>query len=424
MARQTFAAWETIFSTKNFDISKDLHFITPNEIKEITGLEPRIMAKMDNSSDLPPIFRKNGYFLLSIGKKGYAIVRGNGFHELEKMDFEAEEYTSRIKFNLTTSTRTTGESQYLDYCTNSGLTEHVIGDGTLYPSIRGREGSGSFSFNVGEISVDVESAMIEVDLGLEGENKIVLMEAKSQTPNDFIIRQLYYPYRRFKKISNKEINPIFFTYDKKNDLYNYWVYKFNDLYDYNSIQLVSKSTYKIITANEVEIEELKPSADVKYKDLIPQANDLDKVMELVFKVNEGVVRASSIASYFDFDSRQSSYYREAAEALGFVYIEGSQYRLTETGRYLVSLNTEDRNIFFSQVISDFSLVKDAIDLLKNKGVLTKKDIESIIDNKSNLTGTTIGRRADSLIAWLKWISQKTGTFIWSSNIFKLDQNPD
>jgi hypothetical protein len=34
---------------------------------------------MDSTADLPPIFKKHGYFLLPVINGRYAIVRGNGF---------------------------------------------------------------------------------------------------------------------------------------------------------------------------------------------------------------------------------------------------------------------------------------------------------------------------------------------------------
>lgn len=421
MARSTFALWDKIFEVKAFDVTQDLHFITPNEIKAITNKEPRLMAKMDNTGDVPPVFKRHGYFLLSVGNKGYAIVRGNGFKQLEAVSPEPEEFTSRIKFNLTTSSRGTSEMQYLDYCANAGLIEHVIGDGTLYPSIRGREGSGSFSFNVDANRIDMVSAQIEVDLGLEGENKIVLIEAKSKTPEDFIIRQLYYPYRRFKNLSpDKVIVPVFFTYDFALSSYNFWVYKFLDDNDYNSIQLVSKSSYKIVTAHEIKIEELQPViATAILEGPIPQANDLDRVLELVFIVSQGHDNAAAAAGHFGFEPRQSSYYRQAAAALGLMTLENSRYVLTANGKYLLTLGIEERNIQFSKILTGFGLVRAALDLLKSQGKLTKSDLEHLIAERSELTGSTIGRRADSLMAWLRWIADKTGSFRYEGAVFTL-----
>src|SRR5580700_7393102 len=103
-----FQAWDKIFAAKNFDLALDLHIVTADEIKAITGMEPRIMSKMDSSKDVPHVFRRNGYFLLPVKNGKYAIVRGEGFHRLEEMT-EAGDYVSRIKFPLATAGRSLGE---------------------------------------------------------------------------------------------------------------------------------------------------------------------------------------------------------------------------------------------------------------------------------------------------------------------------
>ncbi len=417
--KTTFEAWEKVFKTKQFDTTVDLHFITADEIKAITGQEARIMAKVDFSKDLPEVFKRNGYFLLPVKNGNYAIVRGEGFHLLEDKA-ALQEYESKIDFPLTTAGRGQSEMQYLDHSYNTGVLEQVVGVGPLYQSIRGREYSRKFSFRVGQTTLDTESVQIEVDSGLEGKDSIVLAEAKVGTPEDFIIRQLFYPYRHFQIVSpQKKIVPVFLTYDLADQTYNIWVYKFTDPNDYNSIELERNHTFKILTPTPLRMEDISPKGLVTYKDLIPQANDLDKVIELVFKVSEGVNRYQAVAQHFGFDERQSSYYREAAEALGLVTSEAGIYQLTETGKKFVSLDAEKRNIFFVELLSDFHLVQNATETMKKKGVLTRTDIEEIIAKNSDLTGTTIGRRASSLVSWFNWIAEHTSSFAQTEKGFEL-----
>lgn len=409
MASRFHTAWEHLFELKQFDTSQNLHYITAKEIKQLTGEEPRLMAKVDSSKDLPPILKQFGYFLLPVSGSEYAIIRGDGFHALEQLPL-TKSFTSRVKFNLTTMHRNTSEMQYLDYSHIAGAIEDVIGRGTLYSSIRGREGSGSFAFNVNSTELNVKSAQIEVDLGLEGEDCIVLLEAKSKTPEDFIIRQLYYPYRRFKNLTpDKKVIPVFFTFDAASQSYNYWVYEFGKLTDYNSLNLLSTHSYTITTIDEIGAEDIYP-IDSVYKDIVPQANSLDKVLELIFKVKEGMNNAADVAEYFGFDKRQSSYYREAAEALGFISFRSNKYHLTDSGMHLTGMDTQNRNLYFSRVISNFSLVKIALDILKSRGALTKGDLEQIVASQSDLSGTTVGRRASSLHSWLKWMAANTGAY--------------
>lgn len=417
MANRFHEAWERIFQENNYDLSADLHFITASEIKKITGEEARLMAKADSRKDLPAVMRDNGYFLLPVTNGSYAIVRGEGFHDLEE-PLEPVEFQSRIRFNLSTTSRNTSEMQYLDYCFASGLMEEVISRGVLYSSIRGRERSGEFSFQVNKSEIHVNGAQIEVDLGLEGEDCIVLLEAKSRTMEDFIIRQLYYPYRRFHNLqTEKAIIPVFFTYDAPTEAYSFWIYEFTNLTDYNSLKLIKRLSYKIATHNEVTIREITP-VEIEYKDIVPQANDLDKVMELVFKVSEGLADAEAIATYFDFDKRQSSYYREAAEALGLVDRDKNQYVLLPAGAHLVSLQAQERNIYFMQVLSNFTLIREGIATLKQGQTIDKQYLERLITDHSNLSGSTIGRRADSLMSWYKWIAENTGTMIIENGVVR------
>ena len=417
--RKSFQLWETIFAAKKFDVTQDVHFITASEIKVISHAEPRLLAKMDGSRDLPPVFQQNGYFLLPVRNGRYAIVRGSGFHTLEATN-TVTTHVSRITFPLTTAGRGMSEMQYLDYSFNSGAIESIVGKQPLYQSIRGREYSKAFSFNVAKTPLEVASVQLEVDSGLEGEDSIVLIEAKIDKPEDFIIRQLFYPYNHFRVVSpEKTIIPVFFTYEPKVQTYNFWIYEIPNEADYNSIRLREVKSLKIVTDDALEIEDIKPQGRVAYKELIPQANDIQKIIELVFKVSEGTNNYRDVASYFGFDARQSSYYREAAEALGLLAVEKSIYHLTDAGQEFVQLPAEKRNVFFAELLADFSLLREALDVLRERGKLRRADIEKIIAANSKLTGSTIPRRAQSLMAWLRWMAEATGSFVAENGVFRL-----
>jgi hypothetical protein len=420
--KNTFVLWEKIFKIKNFDTTQDRHIITSKEIKEITqGGEARLLAKMDTSDDLPPIFKQYGYIILPIQNGTYAIVKGDGFHLLEPQQ-QFLEYQSRINFPLTTAGRGLSEMQYIDYAVNSGALEKILGINSLYPAIRGREFTRPFKFIFNQQPIETNAVQIEVDLGLEGEQSIVLIEGKVGTPKDFIIRQLYYPYRHFSLIApEKKIIPLFFTYEKTTRVYNFWIYTFTDNNDYNSLKLQKTASLKITTQDEVKLTKLTPLGIIKNKQLIPQANNLDKIIEFIFKVHEGINDYKAIAEQFKFDQRQSSYYREAAEALNLITKENGKYYLTPTAQKLIQLPIEQRNIFFTNLLLDFNLIKDAIKILQLKHTLSSIDFEQLIQKNSTLSGTTIRRRAESLKAWFVWIAQKTGMFEYSQKEFKMSE---
>lgn len=416
MARKTDTAWEKIFEVKKFDTSKNIHFITAKEIGEIAG-EARIIAKFDHSKHLPPILKNNGYFILPVKNGKYAIVRGNGFHELEEQ-IEVTEVKSKLTFQIQTAGRGSSEMQYLDYAYYSGAIEELLKSGALYQSIRGREFSKQFSFRVENITLDVSSVQIEVDSGLEGEKDLILMEAKIGKPEDFIIRQLFYPYKNYLTHNlNKKITPIFFTFEPDTSLYNFWVYSFTDNDDYNSIQLENQFRIRIKPISEIGLKEISDE-NIKEKVIIPpQADDFGKVIELIFKVQEGVNHYQTVAEHFGFTERQSSYYRQAAEALGLVGSKNGKYYLTDIGKHFTKLSTVDRSIFISNHLRKFTLIKKALEILNQNGQLTREDLEKIVAENSSLSGSTIPRRAQTLYSWLSWVGEHTNAFKHSNNGF-------
>src|SRR5699024_12052219 len=91
--------------------------------------------------------------------------------------------------------------------------------------------------------ISVINSRIEIDGSYETADDIILIEAKNKLPKDFLIRQLYYPYRFYKQLPvEKKVTPIFFTY--ADEIFNFYEYEFQDLMDYTSIKKVNK--YNII----------------------------------------------------------------------------------------------------------------------------------------------------------------------------------
>ena len=78
------------------------------------------------------------------------------------------------------------------------------------------------------------------------EGVVVLVEAKNTKVKDTIIRQLYYPYRKWAKETGKRVIPMFF--EKNGDEYMFWMYEFTDPENYNSIRLI-RSRRMRVTSN-------------------------------------------------------------------------------------------------------------------------------------------------------------------------------
>ena len=83
----------------------------------------------------------------------------------------------------------------------------------------------------------------EVDAGYEGKNSIVLVEAKNSKTNNEIIRQLYYPFRKWEEETSKKVTTLFF--EKRGSYFNLWQFDFTDRYNYNSIKFSKSARFKI-----------------------------------------------------------------------------------------------------------------------------------------------------------------------------------
>ena len=205
--------------------------------------EVRILCYQAERKDRPQVFTENGLFLLPVKNGHYVIVKGEGYMSIPEITSTPVQFEPTNGFDLRSTKIGNSEMQHLDFAHASGMLEHFVGQGLLYLTIRGRKYTPEFSFRVGGITITQKSVQTEVDAGYEGKDVIVLVEGKNTKVKDTIIRQLYYPYRKWSKDTGKMTIPMFF--EKKGDEYMFWMYQFMDPYDYNSIRLVKSARYTV-----------------------------------------------------------------------------------------------------------------------------------------------------------------------------------
>jgi hypothetical protein len=274
-------------------------------------------------------------------------------------------------------------------------------------TIAGRMRAKQFEFNVrneeGFFPISVQRPQIEIDGGYESINKLIVIEAKNLEPDDFIIRQLYYPYRYWKMKVNKEIVPVFLTY--KNGIYTFYIYEFVDLNNYNSIRLKEKLSYTITfnKSNKVEFDSIEVK-DTNNEVQFPQADAFNRIIDLISALAETPKSTDQITELFEFTSRQSSYYTSAARYLGLIN-EKSPHELTELGREISSLNILDRNKKLVRLILSHKPFYETFKLfLKNRSIPNKDILISILLKETNIESeSTLFRRASTLKGWLTWI---------------------
>jgi hypothetical protein len=402
------------------DIRRDIVVLTKSDIESVTGNELRLMAKMDSSQDVPLALRRHGYFILPIKNGEYVLVRGNGFHVLEKLPEPPSVFRPQLDFDLMTLSVGNGEMQHLDYCYNIGLFEKFAGIKGLRQTIRGRKRTPSFEFSVGKLGpICVQSGVqVEVDSGCESRDDIILIEAKVGEPQDFIVRQLFYPYQQWRKeVPQKRIRPWFFcSYEiAGRRLYKFWEYKFENEKQYQSLALQKGESFFLEPQRaRLTVEELLRThvskLDKKSWD-VPQADSFWRVAEMPLLIAQGINNSTSVAAHYEFDPRQSSYYRQAAEYLGLVYMDkANTYCLTDLGQEFVSRSADERRQLLAGMLAGFPPMRSVLELSAKAGEdgIGREEIAALLARHSTIGKSTPKRRAATLLAWLHWLQGATG----------------
>jgi len=216
------------------------------EFRETSEKEVRILCKQDSRESRPEVFIRNNLFLLPVKNKFYNIIRGEGYVNIPKIEQEIINYHSKLDFIPDTTKIGDSEMQHLDYAYATSLIRTFTEDPSLILTIRGRKYTPDFDFLVGEQLIKVTGVQTEVDAGYEGKNQVVLIEAKNSKAFNIIIRQLYYPFRQWQKITKKKVITLFFDKDSEKDTFSIWQFEFGDPKNYNSIQLVKSGRFKIV----------------------------------------------------------------------------------------------------------------------------------------------------------------------------------
>lgn len=176
----------------------------------------------------------------------YVILKGEGYLDIPPIPTEPHEYVSKFPFALDTAQIGNSEMQHLDYAYALSLIRHFTNDASLVLTIRGRKYTpkSGFAFTAGGFPLQAKSVQTEVDGGYEGENQVVLIEAKKEDTDNTIIRQLYYPFRQWSLHTDKPVSTLFFQHTDDGE-FHLWQFGFTNKMDYNSVKLLKSARYRI-----------------------------------------------------------------------------------------------------------------------------------------------------------------------------------
>lgn len=418
-------AWQKLIDKYNIvnKVARDgIFHIRASEIKEFK--EPRLMAKWDCVAALPSVFKSNNLNILPDSRSSYVLGEFLLYKEIpeltepvNKMDYvELPEYETIDVNNISS------ESNAINVLILSGiLNDFLEAQGTV-ETFNGRMGTGEFDFVVDTVKgnkqkILVKNAQCEIDGGFENDNDVIIMEAKNVLNEDFHVRQLYYPFRLWKKKVKKPIKLIFSIYS--NMIFRLFEYRFLDENDYSSIELVKAKNYSLqdTTIEIKDLIEVSINTPIIYKDnqdedlKVPfiQANSFERVISLLENMKDNPMTTEQISDLMEFDMRQSDYYYNAGAYIGLFEkkSEDKQIKvfLTKLGEEVFSLNYKQRQLKFVELILQHQIFADCFSIIiKNGGEMPDKNvIENMMRSYNVCNEGQIARRASSVQGWLKWI---------------------
>ena len=416
--------WEKIFD--KYKILDDILKVGYSEISASKINEfhqARLMTKFDHQSQLPKLFADNNLSILPTSRGGYIIGNFETFCKFNSDDIEISQIEFPTFLESLDYRDITSEATAINCAFVSRILHDFTNEEDLFPTVSGRMGSSSFKFNIntakGPFNINVNNSQIEIDGGYEGDNSLTIIEAKNYISNDFLIRQLYYPFKLWSGKINKKVRPVFLTYT--NGIFHLREYAFTDVNHYNSIALIKHKKYAIqegAFSMEVLVRAMNETKIVQEPKIpFPQADNFERVINLceLIKQNQ-IMSKEQYLQDFDFgaiDPRQHDYYTNAAKYLGLVEkvidtpTRQTCFILSELGRRVFSLNIIERQKEFAKLIVSHAVFRDVLRISLENGELPAKEVIVEAMKRSKLhnvnSESTYFRRASTIVGWINWI---------------------
>ena len=410
------AAWEKLFKKYNIKEEveeKGFYIITADQIREFR--EPRLMTKFDHNEDLPILFKEEKLSIMPISRSKYRISNNEMFSELKEVSFDVDYFPMPSHIESITKDSISSEAIALNCSYLTGMIQDFIDDVEVYPTVSGKMSSKKFSFEIENVktkkmdTIDVENSMIEIDGAYEGQKYLTIIEAKQVLCDNFLIRQLYYPYRVWKERVSKDIRLIYFVYS--NSIFHFFEYAFDDPNNYNSLRLLKQRNYSLesVSINTEEVTNILNSVKIVPEPEMPfpQADSFNRIVNMCEYLNDGSKEKSDITIDYGFVSRQADYYSNAGKYLGLFEASSAKISLTKLGKNILSMDFKHRQLKYIELILQHHIFNWALRKRFETGAtLNKADLVREM-SKSGLynvnSEATYKRRASTIISWIDWI---------------------
>lgn len=421
MADKTSDAWEKYLAAHP-EIEETIALngvceVTADSIKQFR--EPRLMTKHDSIDGVPKPLAKRGINVLSASRSSYYLGDFNVFERFPNTLDLRPEYCELPAYETLDIEHISSESNAINALIISGILDRFLGEYDTVETFNGRMGTGEFDFCINRSNgkssqITVNNAQLEIDGGFENDNSVIIMEAKNVIHEDFNVRQLYYPFRKYRKLVKKPIRLVFSQYT--NLSYNLFEYEFSNPNDFSSIHLLNKAAYTfeedLITADNLwtvwkRTKIVQEDPDIPF----PQADRIDRILSLVEFLSgmpDGATTAE-ITNFMGTVERQAAYYPAAGRYLGlFDKPKAGITTLTERARNMLGKKSRsERLLQFAGFILEHAVFHRLYQKTLELGeVPNKTEIMSVMTKLQVLGDSTesmLKRRAGTVSSWLKWL---------------------
>ncbi|UBH22768.1 type II restriction endonuclease [Macrococcus armenti] len=395
--------------------------VSAKKIKEYK--EPRVMCKWDSSYQRPKILRDNNISILPISRREYVLGNFDLYCKLPELDKEEATKIKVPHFESINTDTISSEAKAISVMNLSGILEDFLNVEDNFSTFAGKMGVGKFNFDVKiknsnkKINIQVDKSICEIDAGYENDDSIVIVEAKNVVNSDFHVRQLYYPYRLWDTIVSKPIRLVFAVYTNK--IFRLYEYRFKDIQDISSIELVNYKLYSI-DSTDIQISEIKAihkktkietddnMSQFSKSNKVPfiQADSFDKVISLIENLYDNPMNKFEVAEeVLNVDPRQSDYYFNAAKYLGLLYKDSKgDMLLTPLCDKMMNMSYKQRIMIILQQIFKHQIFYEIFKQYFDTGALpTQNEIIEKMRKYNVCSENVIHRRSKSVISWLNWI---------------------
>lgn len=420
-------AWGKLFEERSIldSIAKDgYHEIAAKDINRYR--EARLMTKFDHKSQLPDIFSSNRLSIQPNSRGTYLIGKFDSYFTLGNLpepDIKVLPFPETIE--TISPDNIFSEATAILCAHNSGIIEHLLGE-PCELTVMGRMSTGVFDYTISDVadgnrwSITVRNSQCEIDAGFEGDSQFAIIEAKNESVEDFLIRQIYYPYRLWKQKITKPTVPLFMTVS--DGIFSFYKFRFLDDSHYNSLELQEHRRFQL-GSMEIELADIvtmlnatqavAETSDVPF----PQSDSFGRVIDLLqqLKFAGGTLTKEEITTLHAFDGRQADYYANAGRYLGVIErakgSAGSYYQLTNKANEILAMNQRNRQLALAKLIVGHETFGNTLRLYLSQSSRPTKEQVIAIMKQAQLNRVesekTIARRASTVLAWVDWVIELT-----------------